>query len=179
MRDAVVRMSRLWVVLGVVAAVGTAVPGPSNAADTAAKKAPATKAASKKAAPKKAAAKKPVEAKEALKEMVEGEDVRDFRTFCDTWMKKLHDRNTYNDAHIAWTKGGPGVYGEYVNYGTDRTCVAREEPGKVPIGKITYREIKYRREGANEAAAQAATGTIVEQTDVTEIFRWAKGAWQY
>ena len=173
MLDAAVRVSRLLLVLGIVAAVGAAVPALTDAAD---------KPAAKKAAPAKkpkAAATKPVEAKEALKQMVEGEDVRDFRTFCDTWMKKLQDRNTYNDAHIAWTKGGAGVYGEYTSYGTDRTCVAREEPGKVPIGKITYREIKYRREGATEAAAQSATATIVEQFDVTEIFRYAKGAWQY
>ena len=170
MLDAAVRMSRLLLVLGIVAAVGAAVPALTNAAD---------KPAAKKATAKKPAAKKPIEAKDALKEMVEGEDVRDFRTFCDTWMKKLHDRNTYNDAHVAWTKGGAGVYGEYTTYGTDRTCVAREEPGKVPIGKITYREIKYRREGANEAAAQSATATIVEQFDVTEIFRYAKGRWLY
>lgn len=171
MLDAAVRISRLLLVLGIVVAVGAAVPALTGAAD---------EPAAKKAAPaKKATAKKPIAAKDALKEMVEGEDVRDFRTFCDTWMQKLQDRNTYNDAHIAWTKGGAGVYGEYTSYGTDRTCVAREEPGKVPIGKITYREIKYRREGANEAAAQSATATIVEQFDVTEIFRYGKGAWQY
>jgi hypothetical protein len=148
---------------------------PSRAADApAAKKAaPAKKPAARKAATK------PIPAKEALKEMVEGEDVRDFRTFCDTWMGKLRDRNTYNDAHIAWTKGAAGVVGEYVNYGADRTCIAREEPGKDPIGKITYREIRYRKEGATEAAATASVGTIVEQTDVTEIFRYAKGRWQY
>jgi len=138
------------------------------------------KPAAKKAAPaKKASAAKPVPAKEALKEMVEGEDVRDFRSFCDTWMGKLKDRTTYNTAHIPWTKGGAGVVGEYVSYGTDRTCVAREEPGKDPIGKITYREIKYRKEGPTETAAMGSAGTIVEQTDVTEIFRFGKGRWQY
>lgn len=116
---------------------------------------------------------------EALKERIEGEDVRDFRTFCDTWMQKLADRTTRNAANIVWTKGGAGVVGEYVRYGTDRTCTAKEEPGKVPIGKITYRETTYRKEGVSEAVAQNAAETIVEQTDVTEIFRFAKGRWQY
>lgn len=129
-------------------------------------------------AAKKGAAKDPLPV-DAVKEMVEGEDVRDFRTFCDTWMQKLADRTSHNASHIAWSKSGPGVVGEYVSYGTDRTCTAKEEPGRVPIGKITYREIKYRKEGASEAVAQSATGTIVEQTDVTEIFRFAKGRWQY
>jgi hypothetical protein len=94
-------------------------------------------------------------------------------------MAKLRDRNAYNAAHVAWTKGGPGVVGEYVSYGSERTCLAREEPGKDPIGKITYREIRYRKEGPTESAAMGAAGTIVEQTDVTEIFRYAKGRWQY
>ncbi len=139
------------------------------------------KPAAKKSAPakKKAPTQKPVTAEEAVKQLVEGEHVRDFRTFCDEWMGKLRERTAYNVAHVAWAKGGPGVFGEYVSYGTDRTCVAKEEPGKVPIGKITYREVKYRKEGATEAAAVGSTGTIVEQTDVTEIFRFAKGRWQY
>lgn len=147
------------------------------AADAPAAKKPA-KAAAKKGGGKPAAT-KAVTPKEAVKAMVEGEDVRDFRAFCDTWMAKLQERNAYNTAHIAWSKGGAGVVGEYLSYGTDRTCIAREEPGKDPIGKITYREIKYRKEGATETAAMGAAGTIVEQTDVTEIFRYAKGRWQY
>jgi hypothetical protein len=122
----------------------------------------------------------PVPAKEALKEMVEGEDVRDFRAFCDSWMQKLRERDSYNVAHVTWEKGSAGgVVGEYVSYGTDRTCIAREEPGKDPIGKITYREIRYRRQGATPTAAMSGGGTIVEQTDVTEIFRYGKGRWQY
>ncbi len=125
------------------------------------------------------AATQPLGPKDAVRALAEGEDVREFRAFCDTWMRKLQERNTYNAAHIVWTKGGPGVIGEYLTYGTERTCLAREEPGKDPIGKITYREIKYRKEGPSESAAIGAAGTIVEQTDVTEIFRYAKGRWQY
>jgi hypothetical protein len=139
-----------------------------------------TAAADAKPAAPKATAKAPVPAQEALMEMVEGEDVREFRVFCDSWMQKLRERDTFNVANIKWAKSSDGVVsGEYVSYGTDRTCIAREEPGKDPIGKITYREILYRRQGATQAAAMAAVATIVEQTDVTEIFRYAKGHWQY
>ncbi len=138
---------------------------------------PAASAADATSGTKKAA--QPVPAMDAIKEMVEGEDVRDFRSFCDTWMGKLRDRTTFNVANVAWKKGGAGVVGEYVSYGTDRTCIAREEPGKDPIGKITYREILYRKEGPTEKAAMEGSETIVEQTDVTEIFRFAKGRWQY
>lgn len=169
--------ARALVVLVVLAGIlAVAVP----ARDTCA--ADAAPAAEKPAAPAgKKAGTEPAEPTtvEALKTRIEGEDVRDFRSFCDTWMRKLADRTSHNAANIAWTKGGPGVVGEYVSYGTDRTCVAKEEPGKVPIGKITYRETRYRKEGASEAVAQSAAETIVEQTDVTEIFRFAKGRWQY
>ena len=173
MPKATISSFRTFVALVAVTALVTSATPSATAADA--------KPATKKAAPakKKAATQKPVTAKEAVKEMVEGEDVRDFRTFCDTWMGKLKDRTAYNTAHIPWTKGGPGVVGEYISYGTDRTCIAREEPGKDPIGKITYREIKYRKEGPTETAAMGSAGTIVEQTDVTEIFRYAKGRWQY
>ncbi len=134
--------------------------------------------AAEKAKTKKAGAPNAVPAT-ALTETIEGEDVRDFRGFCDAWMAKLRDRNAYNEAHIAWDAKDGQVTGEYVGYGSDRTCSAREEPGQVPIGKITYREVRYRRQGATPAAAMAGAGTIVEQTDVTEIFRFAKGRWQY
>jgi hypothetical protein len=173
MRNPIVACRRI---VGLLLAAVLTAGGAPNAIAAEAKPAATKPATAKKAAPKKAAAAKPVP---TLKAMVEGEDVRDFRTFCDEWMGKLKDRTTYNTAHIPWTKGGAGVTGEYVSYGTERTCVAREEPGKDPIGKITYREIKYRKEGATEAAAMAGVGTIVEQTDVTEIFRYGKGRWQY
>jgi hypothetical protein len=112
-------------------------------------------------------------------ETVSGPEVRNFQAFCDEWMQKLRDRETYNTSHIAWDAHDGHVSGEYVGYDTKCTCSAREEPGKDPIGKITYRETRYRREGANEAAALTAPGTILEQSDVTEIFRFGKGRWQY
>lgn len=133
--------------------------------------------AKKPATPAKAA--KPASAKDAPAETVSGPEVRDFRTFCDEWMHKLHERETYNAAHIAWENHGGRISGEYVGYDTTCSCVAREEPGKDPIGKITYRETRYRREGATETEALAAPGTVLEQSDVTEIFRYGKGRWQY
>lgn len=153
--------------------------GAADTAPAAAKPAAAAKKPAAKAKARKKAADEPPSTVDSVKQMIEGEDVRDFRTFCDTWMQKLADRTSRNAATIVWTQSGTGVIGEYVGYGTDRTCVAKEEPGKVPIGKITYRETKYRKEGVSEAVAQNAAGTIVEQTDVTEIFRFAKGRWQY
>jgi hypothetical protein len=167
-----VRALRAFVLLLVVALLGAgAGPKAASAADPA----PATKTAPAK----KAAAKKPVSAAEAVKETVEGEDVRDFRTFCDTWMQKLRDRNTYNSAHIPWTKGGPGVVGEYVSYNTERTCIAKRSPARIRSARSPTARSSTGRKGRPRRRRWPAAGTIVEQTDVTEIFRYGKGRWQY
>lgn len=108
-----------------------------------------------------------------------GPEIRGFRAFCDSWMQKLRERETYNTSHIVWDRRDGLVTGEHVAYGNECSCEAHEESGKDPIGKIAYREIRYRRQGATPAEALATPGTIVEQSDVTEIFRYAKGRWQY
>ena len=100
MPKAAVSVLRTLVALAAVTALVASATPSATAADA--------KPAPKKAAKKKPAAQKPVTATEALKEMVEGEDVRDFRTFCDTWMGKLKDRTAYNTAHIAVDEGGSG-----------------------------------------------------------------------
>jgi hypothetical protein len=106
-------------------------------------------------------------------------DVRGFSTFCASWMEKLRDRSSFNIERIKWRSEGAVVVGEHVDYGQESTCVAREEAGKTPIGKIGYREVRYERRGATPEAALAAPGTVIERFDVTEIFRFAEGRWQY
>ena len=160
-------VSTLLVATSTAARAADAPATPTKKAVPAKKGKPAGGGAAKKAAPK------------TVKESISGPEVRNFREFCDQWMQKLRDRETYNTANIAWETRDGKVSGEYVAYATDCTCIAREDPGKDPIGKITYRETRYRREGATPTAALAAPGTIIEQTDVTEIFRFGKGRWQY
>lgn len=149
-----------------------------GAAASAAESTPAAKPAPAKPA-KAAKGKTAKKAAAPVKETVEGPEVRDFRGFCDVWMQKLRDRETYNTAHIKWETRDGRVVGEYVAYGAESACSAREDPGKDPIGKLTYREMRYRREGGTETEALAKPGTMIEQSDVTEIFRFAKGRWQY
>jgi hypothetical protein len=168
------KRSRSWWLVAVAGAalIGTSAWAFAADAPAAAKKAPAKKS-------KAAGVRGNNAALATLKETITGPEVRNFRAFCDEWMQKLRDRETYNTGHITWETRDGKVSGEHVAYGTDSSCIAREDPGKVPIGKITYREIRYRREGATPTAALAAPGTIVEQSDVTEIFRFGKGRWQY
>jgi hypothetical protein len=108
-----------------------------------------------------------------------GGTVLQFDAFCATWMQKLRDRASFNLGRIEWTPEGDAVVGEHVDYGTECACVTRQDPGREPIGKITYREVRFRRRGVTPEAALATPGTVVERFDVTEIFRHADGRWQY
>jgi len=170
------RLLVVMLVLGVAAlvAVSSAAEDPSSGASPAPKN-----VAPKRSAKVKVKASEPLSPAAAAAAVLSGPEVRNFQGFCDEWMQKLRDRETYNTAHITWETHDGRVSGEYVGYGTERTCIAREEPRKDPIGKITYRETRYRRDGATTAEALAVPGTILEQSDVTEIFRFGKGRWQY
>lgn len=104
-----------------------------------------------------------------------------FRTFIESWMAKLRERERHNIAHIQWKPGERGVVGEYVGYDTTNYQVAdiRNPDSGTPIGRVVYMELKKRVSGASEVDALAQTPEIVERTEVTEIFRYERGSWVY
>jgi hypothetical protein len=104
-----------------------------------------------------------------------------FRSFCLEWMKKLEARERDNRAGVRWKVGPSGVLGEFVGYSPEHTCHmnANHDPKAVPVGKITYRELLYRQTGASTSEAAANPPSVVEATEVTEIFRYASGKWVY
>lgn len=103
-----------------------------------------------------------------------------FKEFCLVWMGKLVERERFNKTKIKWRPATAGVEGEYVGYSSEHTCDLRP-PGStgVPIGRLTYREMIYRKRGESADAAQASEGEVVEITEITEIFRREKGKWLY
>ena len=104
-----------------------------------------------------------------------------FDEFCGSWMQKLEAREADNVKHVKWQKDGTGVQGQYVGYSSEHKCdlKAPKKKGDVPIGKISYRELLYQKQGPSTADAQASQPRVVEITEVTEIFRWEKGKWIY
>jgi hypothetical protein len=103
-----------------------------------------------------------------------------FEEFCTSWMGKLAAREVRNATLVEWRDNGSGVEGEYVGYSTEPTCDMKPTPpGGVPVGRINYRELKYRKRGGTKETAGASEPEIVEITEVTEIFRYAKGKWIY
>jgi hypothetical protein len=103
-----------------------------------------------------------------------------FKEFCDTWMEKLRARERHNIAHIEWKPGERGVVGEYVGYDTTNIQIPDiSNADTTPIGRIIYLELKLRLSGASQVDALAQKPEIVEQTEVTELFRYERGSWVY
>jgi hypothetical protein len=146
---------------------------------------PATKeAAPKKAAPKKVAAKKGASAaeKKAAQAKATAEKAAGaFVAFCQEWMGKLAVRERDNKKQIKWKTAAGGSQGEYVGYSQEHTCQVKEqtEPTSVPIGTITYRELRYQKNGPTEAEAANSEPRVVEIVEVIEIFRFTGGKWVY
>jgi hypothetical protein len=104
----------------------------------------------------------------------------EFKTFCDGWMGKLRERERYNISKIEWKPGDRGVVGEYVGYDTENFTIADiTNPETQPIGRVVYLELKMRLSGTTDVDALAQKPEIVERTEVTELFRYERGAWVY
>jgi hypothetical protein len=103
-----------------------------------------------------------------------------FKEFCLVWMGKLVERERFNKTQIKWRPAAAGVEGEYIGYSSEHTCDLRP-PGAsgVPVGRLTYREMVYRKKGDSAEAAGANDAEVVEITEITEIFRREKGKWLY
>jgi hypothetical protein len=136
----------------------------------AAKKAPAKKAASSASAKKEAQAK-------ANHEKAAGA----FNAFCQEWMGKLATRERDNKAQIKWQTAASGTQGEYIGYSQEHTCQIKEltEPTGVPIGTITYRELRYQQSGTSQMEAVQSEPRVIEIVEVIEIFRFTNGKWVY
>jgi hypothetical protein len=99
--------------------------------------------------------------------------------FCTEWMGKLAVRERDNIANIHWETAADGVKGVYVGYSKDHTCTLHEGTEKVPVGKIGYLEVSYEKRGATIAEAQQSDPRPTTSYEVTEIFEYIKGKWDY
>lgn len=102
------------------------------------------------------------------------------KTFCRKWMGFLETRERDNKRAVKWQPKADGVSGQYVGYSQEYDCTLKERSSNgTPVATIVYREFVYEQAGASREAAQSATPTVVDATEVTEIFRYTKGEWVY
>jgi hypothetical protein len=102
-----------------------------------------------------------------------------FPEFCEQWMQKLAERERRNQSLIEWREEAGQVKGTYIGYSSQHQCVYKEAKDATPLGKITYLEVRYEKRGATRQEAERNPPQAVETTEVTEIFRFAKGKWVY
>lgn len=102
-----------------------------------------------------------------------------FPAFCEEWMQKLAERERRNQSLIEWREEHGEVRGTYIGYSKQHECTYKEGKGSTPLGKITYLEVRYEKRGATRQEAEQSPPKPLETTEVTEIFRYAKGKWVY
>ncbi len=102
-----------------------------------------------------------------------------FHDFCQQWLNKLQVREQSNRRLVSWKRVNGIFTGEYTGYGKIDGCSVKLRPGEQPVGRVSYREFTYRLEGSSREAAERSAVRIVGETEVTEIFRYSGGRWQY
>lgn len=104
----------------------------------------------------------------------------DLKVFCKKWMGFLETRERDNKRGVKWQTAAEGVKGQYVGYSIDYDCSLKERSSNgTPVATIVYREYLYEASGPSQDAALSAKPSVVEATEVTEIFRYTKGQWVY
>lgn len=115
------------------------------------------------------------------KEVVDIE--QSFEQFAKTWMAKLENINKINSKTVSLKpSAADGVYsGKYVCYGPEcQTSIKKTDSAETPyIGLIRYSEKQILKKGTSKQDAMSDPGTAIEETPVTEIFRFSKGRWVY
>jgi len=101
-----------------------------------------------------------------------------FENFCTEWMRKLAARERDNVTKIKWEPTTGGLQGTYVGYSTEHQCTLAEG-SDIPVGKIAYHEVTYRRRGTTIPEAERNPPETIEVYEVTELFEYTKGKWDY
>jgi hypothetical protein len=102
------------------------------------------------------------------------------KEFCKKWMGFLETRERDNVKAIKWDTEPTGVSGHYVGYSKEYDCTLKDRSSNgTPVATIVYKEYVYQKTGASKAEADQAEPSIIDATEVTEIFRYNKGQWVY
>jgi hypothetical protein len=126
------------------------------------------------------AAPAPAAAQPAAASAADAKIADDLKAFCKKWMGFLETRERDNKRGVKWRQDPSGVKGQYVGYSTSYDCTMKERSSNgTPVATIVYREYLYEASGASQDAALAGKPSVIEVTEVTEIFRYTKGEWVY
>jgi len=101
-----------------------------------------------------------------------------FSSFCKQWVDAL---NSYARSHIACTRQPDGRFvAEYTACGDDLDVqVKPADSGSSFVGMLRYREKKYQSSAQNREAALQGPLTVAAEANVTQLFLYRNGRWQY
>jgi len=102
-----------------------------------------------------------------------------FDRFCREWREKLRQREQSNRSSVAWKPVGGEIEGRYLGYGEITDCRVKLSSSRAPVGILSYEELTYRLAGGSREEAERSAAEVVSRTEVTEIFRYSRGRWQY
>lgn len=102
-----------------------------------------------------------------------------FERFCREWGEKLRHREESNRSSVVWKPVGGEIEGRYLGYGEITDCRVKLSADRVPVGILSYEELTYRLAGGSREEAERSAAKVVTRTEVTEIFRYSRGRWQY
>jgi len=103
-----------------------------------------------------------------------------FDKFCRTWMKKLKDRESFNQKKATVENRNGKFVMEYIGYTRKPlSCTASRGRGDALIGALVYDEIRYQKTGAKRASVAKSRPVVVKRAPVTEIFSHDGKEWLY
>jgi hypothetical protein len=104
----------------------------------------------------------------------------ELKAFCVKWMGFLETRERDNRKGIKWQTRPEGVAGQFVGYSKEYDCIMKERSSNgTPVATIVYKEFLYEQKGGSQGEAAQTQPNVIDATEVTEIFRYAKGQWVY
>jgi hypothetical protein len=104
--------------------------------------------------------------------------IASFPGFCNDWDRMLHDRELNNLSNLQWQEKSGYETASYTGYGKVEGCQAKESTEGIPIGKVTYEEIKYYLTGKSIDDAKSHP-QLLGKTNTLEIFSFEKDRWFY
>jgi hypothetical protein len=104
--------------------------------------------------------------------------IASFPGFCQDWNRMLHDRELNNLSNLQWQEKSGYETASYTGYGKVEGCQAKESTEGIPIGKVTYEEIKYYLTGKSIDEAMSHP-QLLGKTNTLEIFSFEKDRWFY
>lgn len=104
-----------------------------------------------------------------------------YDVFISDWMSKLDKISKTNMEKVAFNSDPDGYAGKYILYGPDKDFWVKKTDSSLTthVGYLKYKQKVYEKKGKTMTDAQNCAPCLVQENNVTEIFRFTNGKWIY